>query len=592
LTKTWYVVWRLISYRPWTAAATLVMSVAVFGLPVPLGLVTRAFFDTITARAPADAGVAGVVALFVIVEVAGTLAGEGLSLSWGNLLYTAMALLRTNLLREVLRAPAAVALPESAGAAMSRLRDDVEEVVESLDAWFDLAGRSITVVVALMIMLRINTAITAAAFLPLVIVVIVVNQAKGPIGRYRLRSREALSQTTGFMADMFGAVQAIKANGATGHLVAHLRALNEGRRRAALRDHLFAGLMDSFNLNIVNLGAGVILLLAAHAMRAKTFTVGDFALFVTYLDALTWFGDEIARWVLGYRQAGLSVTRLTALVPASPAQALVVHTPLSSPTPLGPPAPVARLDALEVTGLTYRHPATGRGVLDVDLRVGRGEFVVVTGQIGAGKSTLLQALLGLLPPDAGEIRWNGALVAVPREFFVPPNSAYTPQAPRLFSETLADNILLGLPDERGGLAHALHAAALEDDISSLEHGLLTVVGPRGVRLSGGQIQRAAAARMFVRQPELLVLDDLSSALDVETEATLWQRLFARPGAQGGAATCLVVSHRHAALRRADRIVVLKEGRVEAVGSLEELLTTCAEMRLLWEGRALDHPRRE
>jgi len=293
--KTWYVVWRLMSYRSGTAAATLVMSVAVFGLPVPLGLVTRAFFDTITARAPADAGVAGVVALFVIVEVAGMLAGEGLSLNWGNLLYTAMALLRTNLLREVLRAPAAVALPESAGAAMSRLRDDVEEVVESLDAWFDLAGRSITVVVALIIMLRINTAITAAAFLPLVIVVIVVNQAKGPIGRYRLRSREALSQTTGFMADMFGAVQAIKANGATGHLVAHLRALNEGRRRAALRDHLFAGLMDSFNLNIVNLGAGVILLLAAHAMRAKTFTVGDFALFVTYLDALTWFGDEIAR---------------------------------------------------------------------------------------------------------------------------------------------------------------------------------------------------------------------------------------------------------------------------------------------------------
>ena len=284
------------------------MSVAVFGLPVPLGLVTRAFFDTITARAPADSGVAGVVALFVLVEVAGMLAGEGLSLSWGNLLFTNMALLRKNLLRQVLRAPAAVALPESAGAAMSRLRDDVEEVVESLDAWFDLAGRSITVMVALVIMLRINTAITAAAFLPLAIVVVVVNQAKGPIGRYRLRSREALSQTTAFMADLFGAVQAIKANGAAGHVAAHLRALNEGRRRAALRDHLFAELMDSFNLNIVNLGTGVILLLAAHAMRAGTFTVGDFALFVTYLDALTC--DSAMRSPAGcsrYRQAGVSV---------------------------------------------------------------------------------------------------------------------------------------------------------------------------------------------------------------------------------------------------------------------------------------------
>src|SRR5439155_5522247 len=139
--------------------------------------------------------------------------------------------------------------------------------------------------------------------------------------------------------------------------------------------------------------------------------------------------------------------------------------------------------------------------------------------------------------------------------------AYTPQVPRLFSETLRDNILLGQPAGDHALKEAVHTAALDRDLGGFPRGLETLIGPRGVRLSGGQIQRAAAARMFVREPALLVFDDLSSALDVETERALWERLFQRPHT-----TCLVVSHRRAALRRADRIVVLKDGRVEDTGT--------------------------
>jgi len=236
------------------------------------------------------------------------------------------------------------------------------------------------------------------------------------------------------------------------------------------------------------------------------------------------------------------------------------------------------LRELRVEGLTFHYPGTDAGIEDVSLVLPGGSFTVVTGRIGSGKTTLLRAILGLLPADRGTVRWNGEPVADPGSFFVPPHAAYTPQVPRLFSLSLGDNLLLGRADPEERVEEAIHAAVLEPDLAAMPAGLATMVGPLGVRLSGGQVQRAAAARMFLRRPELLVVDDLSSALDVETEHLLWERLIA----ERAGATSLVVSHRRPALRRADQIVLLEEGRVVAMGALEELLESSPEFRRLWE----------
>ena len=234
------------------------------------------------------------------------------------------------------------------------------------------------------------------------------------------------------------------------------------------------------------------------------------------------------------------------------------------------PAPMALRRDIRMTSVTFTYPGALTPALNqVELTVARGTTVGFIGGSGAGKSTLVNVLLGLLPPDSGRVEVDGADIAQhPRSW--QRNIGYVPQTIFLTDDSLRRNIALGIPPDRideASVLRAVSAAQLEEFVGSLPEGLATSVGERGVRVSGGQLQRIGIARALYHNPSVLVLDEATSSLDTLTERGVMHAVLALHGQK----TIIIVAHRVSTLQDCDRIFRLEGGRLVAQGDAGSMI---------------------
>ena len=464
--------------------------------------------------------------------------------------------LREHLLTGLLTRPISAAHMLPTGDIVNRLNADTRAIADEMRALLLLFGMSVSALIAFGIMLSIAPLIALVASLPLLLATFLFQAARAQLERLRAHSRAADSTVSAFLGDMFAGAQAIQVAGAERRVAERLRRMSDQRRRAALIERLFGDVVVLVcTRTVAQIGSGLVLLLAGAQLRAGSFSIGDFALFVILLESIADLAFYMGMHMAVYRQAAVSLERVQAL--ASSRDSTMLLQPLQAGAHVGEALPP--LERLTVSGLTRRYVG-GRGIEDIDLCLQAGTLTLVTGRVGAGKTTLLRTILGLIKPDAGAILWNDRVLEAETAVLKPPHAAYTSQVVQLLRLSIRDNILLGRSLSENELERILLCVDLLPDLASFADGLETQIGASGMRLSGGQAQRVAIARMLLGNAELLVMDDVSSALDVQTEQRLWDGI-ERLRKDGRRLTILAVSHRPELSRRADQVIVLEEGRV-------------------------------
>jgi ATP-binding cassette, subfamily B, bacterial len=377
------------------------------------------------------------------------------------------------------------------------------------------------------------------------------------------------------LVSALSAARTVKLSGATRPVLDHLARLDTVRsdlQRREIVTQVWARSTPSVVSGLLPVGAWALYL-------SGGLSSGAVLIVVSTLGAARWFAWTTASLISQLPSARVWTRRTVAMTGSAAYTAPVPGVDLRAGVG---PAPVAAartpLQRLDLVAFSAVHEDGTVGARDVDLTVRRGELVLVVGPVGAGKSSLLRALAGIVH-HTGTLLWNGEDVGEPEHFLRPNQVGYVAQLPRVLSGTIAENIRLGHDVDALG---AVTAAQLEHDLALVgagggppgtasagappvrDGGLGLLIGHKGTRLSGGQLQRLALARALAPRTEVLVADDVSSALDVTTELELWTALRER------GVTVIGSTSKRAALARADRVVVLIGGRSVAQGTWREL----------------------
>ena len=432
---------------------------------------------------------------------------------------------------------------------------DTERVVMLADNLIDQTSSLILVVVMTW---AAGSFVPAAFFLGTMVVSGLAATMFGP--RLERAARRTVASRAAFataLVSSLSAARTVKLAGATKPVLAHLARLDTARSDRQRREIS----IQVWARSTPSLFSGLLPIAAWALYLSGTLSAAATLIAVATLGAARWFAWTTASLVSQMPSARVWTRRTVAMSGKAEYSAPVPGVDLAAGTAPAPPT-AARLplERLELSGFSAVHENGTVGAKDVDLIVERGQLVLVVGPVGSGKSSMLRALAGIVH-HTGSLSWNGHPVDEPEVFLRPNQVGYVAQLPRVLSGTVADNIQLG---HEVDAADAVSTAQLEHDLAAAGGGLQLLIGHKGTRLSGGQLQRLALARALAPRTELLIADDVSSALDVTTELELWRALRAH------GVTVVGSTSKRAALTQADKVVVLIGGRAEAQGTWAEL----------------------
>ena len=489
--------------------------------------------------------------------------------------------LKNRLLAHLLGQDRGYFLANPTGELISRINNDVNGVRMLVGMGTMMLIQTVgTLTFAPWYMYEISPRLTVYCAAPIAVGFLVLQLAVQRMRRNQERQMKALQGLSDFTVESYGGLDVLKSFRGLGWAERRFAASSGEVRDAGLGMTTVRAWFFPLLSHLVN-GLKVMLVLMGGLMVVGgEITIGDFTAFAVYLSMLV--GPLMgATFLMFLLQRGMtSLGSLLEVLSAAPERA----APRAEA-----PLPDRLVEGLAVEGLRFAYPdEPGRPVLDgVSLRVAPGEAVGVFGPVGSGKTTLVNLLNRHLAPPPGAVRLDGVDVRDVEAGELLRRVVTVTQEPFLFSDTVRANVAFGVDEgeeaeaRAGSVEQAVEDAALGPDLARMPMGLETLVGERGITLSGGQKQRVALARAMLKPCELLILDDVLSAVDHDTERVLADRIHGLAGAR----SLLIVSHRISVLERADRVVVLDGGRVVDEGRHDELAARPGPYREAWRRQA-------
>lgn len=547
--------WRLLArylrpYWPWMGLLAAILC-ATIGVRVAAPLVASRFIDRATSGgAPHD------LMVLALLTMGLALLGQGLAVAETyvaeNASWAATNALRADLVAHVLRLDATFHTAHTPGELIERVDGDVATLARFFSRFVVyVLGNGLLVVGMLGLLYHVDWRIGLGLSAFVALALIAMLRIRAVATPSWTAERQASADFYGFLGEYLAGLEDIRSSGAAAFVLRRCAEVMRSWLAAIIKAQMRGYTMLATTQGLIALGTAVAFALSAMLFKAGTLTIGTVYLVFQYTEMLRQPTEQIRREVQEMQQADASMGRVESLLRTAPR---LVDGP-------GLALPSGSL-AVELEGVSFGYVDDALVLRDVSARLEPGRVLGIVGRTGSGKTTLTRLLARFYDPLAGVVRLGGVDLRAVRLAAVRARIGLVTQEVHLFSASVRDNLTLfddGVPDERIG--DVLDSLGLAGWLHELPHGLDTPLGPGGIGLSAGQAQVLACARILLRDPDVVILDEPSSRLDPATERLLHAAL----GRLLEGRTGIIVAHRPATIAYADDILVLEAGQVREYG---------------------------